>query len=48
MIRTVVALALASVVIGGQAQAAPAKAKPAVAKAAAYHARVARTASIPT
>ena len=39
MIRTVVALALASVVIGGQAQAAPAKAKPAAAaKAPAYHA----------
>ncbi len=38
MIRIVVALALASVVIGGQAQAAPAKAKPAGAKAAAYHA----------
>jgi hypothetical protein len=31
MIRTVAALALASVVIGGQAQAAPAKAKPAAA-----------------
>nr|MEA2798944.1 hypothetical protein [Phenylobacterium sp.] len=37
MIRTMVALALASVVIGGQAQAAPAKAKPAGATAA-YHA----------
>lgn len=34
MIRTMVALALASVVVGGQAQAAPAKARPAATKAA--------------